>query len=352
MFAVSPLNSQSYLDFNFYLDSLERYQLFSIGELFQEFVAFYLQPFSEQFGHIISGPVFPLLIGVFDYSPVNTLPLALFFLVFNTAITLAWLKWLDEKGVWGGWLILFAIIPNPIWFVLVLSPDSLFAGFVCAFYLAYFEDRNNTRSLVVCCLALFLALLTRPNGFSILLFVLVVSSWMYFVERRIRIWSWIAVVLVTAGFSLYMYPYFITEMRKSSTLTVYYGYEASEYAKGLFHSLPSWLDYTLSWVAFATAKIFYLVGLRPSSGGTLLSLVVIRSLPGLILLPGLFRLLIFAPWQERVFVGIFLLPIILGPTQDRYILPIIPILFLHGTIVYTYIWRRWLTISRGTRLIS
>ena len=339
---VSPLFGQSYLDFEFYLRSMDRYRSVSLSEILQDFIAFYQLPFADQFGHIISGPIFPFLIGVFNYSPDNTLPLALFFLVFNLAITIAWLKWFDNRGISGGWMLLFAVAPNPIWFVLVLSPDSLFAGFVCIFFLAFFEDNSKVRRPILYGVAMVLALLTRPNGYSLMVFVMGEFCWLYFVGRRISLLAVITTAVVMIAFSLYLYPYFITEMKKSYVEITYFGHGTSEYIQGFFSGLPVWLDKGLSWMLLAGAKLFNLVGLRPAYGDTLLSLVLIRAAAGLILLPGLFHLFLFASWHERVFVGIFLLPIFLGPTQDRYNLPIYPILFLHGAMVYTYAWRRWI----------
>jgi len=341
MLPVSPLFGQSYLDFEFYLRSMDRYQSASLSEILQDFVAFYQLPFADQFGHIISGPVFPFLIGIFEYSPDNTLPLALFFLVFNTAITVAWLMWFAKRRIAPGWLLLFAIAPNPIWFVLVLSPDSLFAGLVCVFFLVYFEDKSKYRRIVICGIALILAVLTRPNGYSLLLFVMAELCWLYLVGRRVSLLALIGMGLFLIVFSLYLYPYFITELRKSYVDIVYFGHGAGEYVEGFFHQLPTWLDRGISILLLVGAKILNLVGLRPAYGDTLFPLVLIRAAAGLVLLPGLFHLFLFAGWRERMFAGIFLLPIIFGPTQDRYNLPIFPILFLHGAMVYTYAWRRW-----------
>ena len=122
---------------------------------------------------------------------------------------------------------------------------------------------------------------------------------------------------------------------------MYFGHGAGEYVEGFFHQLPTWLDRGISILLLVGAKILNLVGLRPAYGDTLFPLVLIRAAAGLVLLPGLFHLFLFAGWRERMFAGIFLLPIIFGPTQDRYNLPIFPILFLHGAMVYTYAWRRW-----------
>ena len=90
------------------------------------------------------------------------------------------------------------------------------------------------------------------------------------------------------------------------------------------------LNLSLSWLAFLAAKVLYLTGLRPSFGDTAAPMVLLRMLPGFIMLPGLFWLFVQANWRVRLFLFFFLSPIMLGITQDRYILPIQPVLFFYG----------------------
>jgi len=44
----------------------------------------------------------------------------------------------------------------------------------------------------------------------------------------------------------------------------------------------------------------------------------------------LFWLLVCAQWRLRLFVVFFVTPILLGISQDRYVLPIQPVLFFFG----------------------
>jgi len=84
----------------------------------------------------------------------------------------------------------------------------------------------------------------------------------------------------------------------------------------------------------------YFAGLRPSYGQTLPLLVVARAVVGVILLPGLLFLLVRGRTRDSILVILFSLPVFIGPTQDRYYLPILPILFYYGVLAYSAAWRR------------
>jgi hypothetical protein len=72
------------------------------------------------------------------------------------------------------------------------------------------------------------------------------------------------------------------------------------------------------------------VGLRPSYASVDTWLVIARALPGLLFLPGLVYLFFAAQWFERCFVLLFMVPIFIGASQERYLLALTPILLLWG----------------------
>ena len=126
----------------------------------------------------------------------------------------------------------------------------------------------------------------------------------------------------------------------SSTLRLtYFDVPETEYLAGIYDSLPYWLNLLLSWLSLAGAKILYLVGFRPSYAGTETYIVLLRALPGLIFLPGLIYLFIKGDRSHKFLLALFLLPIVAGASQDRYILPIQPILFLFGAWAYISLWQ-------------
>lgn len=335
---VSPLHNQSYFDFQFYLDSLTRYQG-SWGEVAQQFVRFYQSPFDAPVIPLISGPVFPVVMGVFQYGPGNFLPLAVFYLLVSIGLTAAWLIWLSNKGVSAPWLIVFALIPNPIWCTLVISPDLLFAALFAVFFLLYFECRPSVAQTTGWVLVLAIMLLLRPNGFSLLLFVAAHAGWTMIQSRQFDFRRSTLVGILLLVFGLYLYPYFLNEMQKAGGVLSYFGNTPSEYIAGIFPALPGWVDRPVSWVALVVAKLVYFVGLRPSYGVTDMFFVLARGGAGVILLPGLFYLFWAGRRREMALIALYCLPILLGPAQDRYYLPIYPILFLYGVMAYQAAWR-------------
>jgi len=102
--------------------------------------------------------------------------------------------------------------------------------------------------------------------------------------------------------------------------------------------LPEWLDRALSWLTLAGAKLLYFVGLRPSYGQIAWWIVAIRAGAGLILLPGLIWVVIRGDTKHRLLISLFLLPFMIGPSQDRYNLAIQPLLFYFGYLAYRDVW--------------
>ena len=342
---VSPLHGQAYFDFQFYLDSLARYSE-SWLNIAQEFLQFFQAPFVAPATQLISGPVFPFVMRLFQYGPGNLLPLAVFYLVVSIGLAAAWLTWLSNKGVSAPWLIVFALIPNPIWFTLVISPDLLFAALFAVFFLLYFETRPSAAQTTGWVLALATMLLLRPNSFSVLMFVALHAGWAMVQSRAFDIRRGILATALLLVFGLYLYPYFLNEMQKAGSVLSYFGFTPFEYINGIYPALPGWIDRPLSWGALVGAKLVYFVGLRPSYGFTNTLLVLARGGAGVILLPGIFYLFWAGRRGEMALIGLYCLPIVLGPAQDRYYLPIYPILFLYGVMAYQAAWR---AVSTGRR---
>lgn len=336
---VSPLLPQRYLDFQFYLDSLARYAA-SLPEVAHQFVDFYRAPFSDRVPGLISGPVFPLVIGVSGFSSGAYLPLGIAYLVLGSALAILWLGWLHKHGVQGPWLVAFALLPNSIWFTLVISPDLLFAAEFAAFFWAYFATGRSRWQTVGWVTALVLMILTRPNSFSVMLFVALDVAWTLLRGRSLPLTRAAALLVLLLVSGVYLFPYFVFEMNKAGNLLTYFGYTPVQYLDGIYTVLPEWLDRLLSWVSLLGAKLLYLTGLRPSYGITPWGMVLLRGAAGLVLLPGLVVLLWTAPMAVRALVALYCLPFILGPAQDRYYIAVYPLLYLYGV-------RGWMWAARA-----
>ncbi len=164
-------------------------------------------------------------------------------------------------------------------------------------------------------------------------------------SRRIDVRRSVLVLALLVVFGLYLYPYFLTEMQKAGGVLSYFGYTPSEYVSGILPGFPGWIDRPLSWAALVGAKLVYFVGLRPSDGVTDTLFVIARGGAGVILLPGILYLFWAGRRREMVLIALYCLPILLGPAQDKYYLPIYPILFLYGVRFYDGVWRT-LSMSR------
>jgi hypothetical protein len=351
-FQVSPLHLQSGLDFFFFQTSAERLKE-GLGQTVAEYIAFYQAPFEEQglgdLGHLEGGlPVTPLLLIALDYGEGNTLPLAIMYLVFSISLAWLWIWWLHGRGVPAFWLLLFALIPNPLWFMLNISSDLPFALLVALFYLFYFAENQRRWSVIVWLAPLALIAMTRATGYSVILFltlhILLLQPMP--TERKLAALAGCSVAL--AVFGMLLYPDFITVLRGNvgESAFTYFDLTSADYAQGIYASLPEWLNFPLSWLSLLGAKLLYFTGLRPSYGDTSIWMVLARSAAGLVLLPGLVWLAWRGSNRDRLFIAAMLAPVLLGGTQDRYNLPIQPLLFYFGWKAYEPFWRQMFRAGR------
>ncbi|MDA1101391.1 MAG: hypothetical protein O2967_20695 [Proteobacteria bacterium] len=348
--AISPLTANTALDLGYYQWAREMY----FGET-QVVIDAYIRFFTGNeagYKFFLPGPLFPSLLHVFDYGPGNTLPLSMIYLLLSGGLVAGWLWWLWRNGVGRFWLYVFAVLPTPYWFTLNVSTDLLFAGIVCAFWLFWFNANiPDVRRMTSVAVVVVLAVLLRPNSLSLLLFLSVdVLIWEVYLKgpgqarrRGLLFATLIAILLVI--FSLFYMPYFYWVVAVSARIG-YFGWLPEQYMTGLWPDFPTVLNRGLSSLALLAAKVLYLTGLRPSFGNTATPLVVLRILPGIIMLPGLLWLLLRANWRVRFFVVFFLAPILSGISQDRYVLPIQPVLFFYGVKAWGEIIKLCLRVRR------
>jgi hypothetical protein len=330
---VSAQVVQQTLDFSFYKNSVEKLFFQPFSEMARNMVLSYENPFSYQPGITVAAPLFPALIVVFDYRDGNTVPLAIFYLALGYMLLSIWLIWLKKLAVPEPFLILFAVLPNPLWFTLNISSDLPFAVLMAAFYLAYFRPQGEDRYWIIWGVALLLMMLTRPNGLSLMLFVLIHQAIRAYQLQKVNIPALVFLTLIALAAGLYLLPYFnsvLDGMPDENIAYTYFGHTTLAYLDGIYEALPKWLDLPLSWLALIAAKLLYFVGLRPSFGDVAWWIVMLRGGAGLILLPGLIWIAVRGDNKHRLLIGLFLLPFIIGPSQDRYNLAIQPLLFYFG----------------------
>ena len=330
---VSPMIFQRGADHRFYLDSLAIYQG-SFSDFIAQIIKTFDAPFSNLYKFVTSGPILPMLFVIFRYSSENTLPLSIATLTVGTVTAWLWIVCLDRLQVRLRWLLAFAILPSPIWYQINNSLDTYHALFVALFVLVFLDGEANRTRVAIGLGAGTMATLAKPNGLPLIIFMFIDIILHHSTTRK-----WLKVAFMTGAaaimaiFFLFYMTYLISFLESSSHFS-FFGVPYARYITGMYESLPVFLDLPLSWFSLIAAKMLYLVGLRPSYGVTPIDIVLIRSAPGLILLPGLLWLLFKRPRRIALFILLFLIPPFLGATQERYLLPVMPIVFYYSVVAF------------------
>ena len=285
-------------------------------------------------GHLeMSPPVFPALIWIFEYKKGNTLPLAILFIGFSIVVTSVWAKWMEKNGMPLAWILLFVFLPHTAWFTINLGSDLLFYCTFTVFFLVYYSNIEKKKRIAYSFLAMGLCIFTRPTGASLMVFFLVDQFLAAKPENRRRylIYLFLALVVMSPAI-LFLFPYFLSVVN-SSMLWPFFGIVQPDYLAGIYENLPRVLDLPLSWLTLFLSKIVYVFGLRPSYGDVSVPVFLFRALPGLIFLPGFLHLMMRGKTSEKVLVLSMLLPVFIGPAQDRYLLPLQPLLIYHAWLL-------------------
>jgi hypothetical protein len=273
------------------------------------------------------GPIYPMLISLSGYEESRNL-LSWAYQISGALLGLHWAKCLSDRGVTFWLQILCACFPALIYYSFLVSTDLLYACMIALWLVgARAVLENKTGAWNAAGIAMFLLLLARPNALALL-------PMMSFLAWRVKSFkSWIMWSLFWGLVGVYMLIYYLPYYwvhESNAGATHYWGYLPSDYYRGLWTEVPSWISQPLSWLLFAVSKLMHAVGLRPSYVSIDAWLVVARALPGLLFLPGLIYLFFAAEKFERWFVFFFMLPIFIGASQERYLLALTPILLLWG----------------------
>jgi len=338
---VSPFHAVG-TDLGYYMRAAAVQKEMSLASMAQRFVDFYTQWDYLLIQFVDVGPLLPALINVFGHGPGNALPMSLTWMAASGLFCIIWLVWLAKQQVHPLWLFVVALLPNPIWYGLAVGTDMPFALFFTLFFVSYFRRAWEPRHVVIwfaCCV---LMTSVRPNAISVLIFVCLDLTRRIVAApaRRDLVLLGLCTALLIVAVLFYV-PYFYAIFFWSLEQELYYfGIPPSGYANGLFAALPHALDQVLSWLLYPVAKALYFVGLRPSYGDVPLPLVLVRAAPGLILLPGLVWIFVKGSGAMRLLVLLFVVPVLLGPAQERYNLAIQPLLLFYGALACERILRR------------
>lgn len=283
----------------------------------------------------VFGPLYPSLLHIFNYRTGHTWPLALTFLAGNIFLAWIWLKWFSKQGMSLGWMVAFSFLPNSNLYMIFLGSDLPGAIFFSLFFVSYFQ-KEKWRGIIFVqwVIPLIFYLLTRINAIFVVMFVFL--DMLYSnkgKEDRPSPWPFAILSGVAIFFGLYYLPYLLHhETVHAHRGFPFYGLYPDQYLQGLFVGLPRWLDFICSQTLFIFAKIFYLFGMRPSYSVGSIPVLLIRWAPGALYLSGLIVCL-GKKAPQSILVLLFILPILVTRVGDgaleRYLLPIIPILFFY-----------------------
>lgn len=360
--SVSPVMIQEGADYSFYRDS---HRLYSLGfddlidvvknSLDVERIKRELEGgYGKLYRFVLSGPVMPWLFDLFNYETGNTLPLSLFSLLVGILTNIIWILFFLKIGRSSIWLVVFALLPNAVWYQLNNSADHFLFLFFTLFFVTYYSNLEYKTRLGLSVFFVLMMCLTKPNALPVLGFLFLDflrERWHQPWNAKMKLFVGLVVALCFVGAVFYA-GYFAAVMR-STMVYKFFGIAYVDYFSGIYNSLPDVLNKPLSWISLLGAKLLYFFGLRPSWGSTSDAMVLVRAAPGLILLPGLIWLLLKGNRSMALLVVLFIVPPFMGPAQERYNLPIHPILFLYGTLAYAAIaaacWRRGSDSVSSTR---
>ncbi|MDB4078043.1 hypothetical protein N9509_01345 [Amylibacter sp.] len=339
-FPVSPFVEVRFGDYDFYLLHISN----NFASLKDPFLFFYqggsLEAWLER--PLTPGPIVPWLLNVSLY-PEQPLFLASASLIASALLVFGWVLYYRAKKVplWGQLLLIS--FPLLLWYTIVISTElPMSIALFVFFYGALVTSRRPFWGSACALTGFILMLLIRPNSLSLfpaMLLVIILNR-----GSIPKLYNTALVILTTISFAyfvVYYTPYFL--MVKGSSLAIsYWGLLPQQYSEGLFPNLPLLFDQVMSNGALIASKIIYASGLRPSYSDVPGIFVVLRSIGGVLILPGIFYCFYRGSWFERVLLFGFLLPLLITVAQERYLLPIAPLLLLYGGVF-------WKNIYQSTR---
>ena len=359
---ISPLLANSGIDLNFYINESIRFKTYIINLInfnfpitqnslehieslkkIHEFTVGDYVPTEIQFS---PGIFFPILLLLTNFVNIPWI-LSFCYLIFSSYLIYISIKWLNNKKVSWYWLFLYGLLPVPFWYMINISPDLLFSLIVTIFIINISSDKKESNNKLFYLFFLsIVSIMLKPNGVSLLIFVFYFFIFRNFLNINYKLPIILISILIFLIFIYFYNEYLISYIVSSNSGRLIFGYYQIDYLNGIYSFIPNYLNKFFSIISLLIAKFIYFSGIRPTFGDTLDFLVLIRSLAGIIILPGIFWLFLKANNNIRIFTIIFLFPIMLGLAQERYSLPIYPLLFYYGTIFYTFIFKNIYNVFR------
>ena len=292
---ISPFHFQTGMDLGFYIIEFSYSSLLHFIE--NLFIQYRNLLFSTGMDVRFPGPVYPFLIWITEYSENNTLTLSIIIFLLEMFTFIIWCN-VFKNHVYGLGGLLFCLMPQLIWYGVLISSDVVMCFFVALALLVRKRLEEEHALLIIICL---LAALSKPSGLLFLIFFCALPSDQVSRPKYLSILSYITALIIL----IYYLPYFLVEQE--------------------ILSKPK-DDYSDDEILF---RFFYIFGFHPSESG-LWWASLIRWFFGSIFLVGFFHLVTSKNENRAVVLCFVILVVLFFHPSWRYLLPIIPIFYFEG----------------------
>lgn len=271
----------------------------------------------ENINRTIPGPLFPLILGITNYSMETPYYLAILCFFSELICFYIWINFFYKK-INVIFILGFAFLPIPLMFGFIHSTE-IFFYLVSTLIITRIIKYEKIDLFTI--LLLISALMLRPASLTILL-----SIYIYFIFYSYdRISNKINILLIVSTIiSIIFYlPYFIAELNSEKVQYPYY------FANIFIFQYDIVENQLIETTVIFLLKFFFLFGFDPSESGFVI-IQVIRSFLGIIFLIGFFKTFLFKKIKIEflyVWITIFFIAAFFYPTY-RYIIPIMPFLYM------------------------
>ena len=265
----------------------------------------------------ITGPLFPILLGLTNYSLSTPYYLALLCFISEAICFYIWINFFYNK-IKIIYIIIFSFLPIPLMFGFIHSTDIFFyliSTLVLIRIMKYKRIDNVVLFLVI------LSLMLRPASLAILLTIILYFTFF----KNIKISNKKNFLLIFFGLIsiIYYFPYFIIEINSEKVQYPYYFDNIFIFQYAIVNN-----EIIKLFVIFFL-KFIFLFGFDPSESGYSI-IQIIRSLLGVIFITGFFKSFFYRKIKIEflyIWITVFFIAIFFYPTY-RYIIPIMPLLFM------------------------
>ena len=281
------------------------------------------QPITD--GERYAGPVFPLMLLIFNYNINNTVLFSSFTFLIALIIYAIWQIWLIQRL---GYLLAipFIFLFQVTWFGIFIYPDIFyFALCTCIYFLIRYKNNWYLKSIFW--ISIILVSGIRPNALAILLFcltVMIINKFWISKKSRLAFGSLLFIFLLG---SFYYLPYAVIEDR----ITHQSYFFADEIINNI-DSISIISQNIINKIINTGVRFFWVFGIHPSDSGNIIAFVF-RLLTGCIFIIGFIKGIIQNN-IDSILIALIIVPIIIFfPPSWRQILPVMPILYYYGMLM-------------------